>query len=176
MQHSRLIWNEDLAFNIYIYNKSSWLFKIDVNKPKLLPHHLFSTISTTQLKTGYMEALHPLILLVFYQQLAEHGTVTACPADKPYIKLGSTQCFNCQAPNNIFDLTTQECISCPGNTTLNTTTHQCQCPCDLDYLLTEEGLCIPKTVIYSNGDYLNIAGLTAESVKSYVKEIQTAQQ
>ena len=102
--------------------------------------------------------------------------MTACPADKPYIKLGSTQCFNCQAPNNIFDLTTQECISCPGNTTLNTTTHQCQCPCDLDYLLTEEGLCIPKTVIYSNGDYLNIAGLTAESVKSYVNEIQAAQQ
>lgn len=121
-------------------------------------------------------SITPTDIVGFYQQLAEHGTVTACPADKPYIKLGSTQCFNCQAPNNIFDLTTQECISCPGNTTLNTTTHQCQCPCDLDYLLTEEGLCIPKTVIYSNGDYLNIAGLTAESVKNYVKEIQTAQQ
>lgn len=64
MRHSRLILNEDLAFNIYIYNKSSWLFKTDANNPKLLLPQLSSTTSKTQLKTGYTEVLHPAILLV----------------------------------------------------------------------------------------------------------------
>lgn len=114
-------------------------------------------------------------ITTLYQQISEHGTVTACPADKPYIKLGTTTCFNCQAPTPIFDLTKQECISCPGNTTLNTTTHKCQCPCDVDYLQTPEGLCIVRTVVYSNGDYLNIAGLTSDSIQKYVEEINLAQ-
>lgn len=90
-------------------------------------------------------------------QLSDHGTVTTCPSDKPFVTSGGVTCFNCNGSTPIFDLTEQTCISCPGNTTLNTTTHQCACKCDC--YVSEAGYCVPRIKVYLNGNNNNLAGL-----------------
>ena len=111
-----------------------------------------------------------LDLINAYNYLSQNGsTVTICPAATPFVKPGVNQCFACNSPGQVYDLTQQACISCPGNTTLNSTTHQCQCPCDC--YVSNEGYCLPKTVVYLNGNYLNLAGLTSSSITNYVARI-----
>lgn len=58
-------------------------------------------------------------------------------------------------------------MTCPGNTTYNTTTHQCECPCHCS--VTSDGLCIPKLIFYTNGNYLNLAGLNSNSFANYTQ-------
>lgn len=108
----------------------------------------------------------PLTLVQLYSQLAAHGTVTICPPEKPFVIAGKTGCFPC-ANNSIFDLTLQACVTCPGNTTYNATTHQCECPCHCS--VSSDGFCIPKLIFYTNGNYLNLAGLNSNSFANYTQ-------
>ena len=61
-----------------------------------------------------------------YLKLSETGSLSVCHLEKPFIKSGTSDCFNCVSPNNIFDLSTQTCTNCPSNSTLNDKTHTCE--------------------------------------------------
>lgn len=67
----------------------------------------------------------------------------------------------------------QTCVRCPGNSTLNTTTHQCSCPCTT--YIDAQGNCIPKIPVYSNGNYLNLAAASNTSIQEYESLIKQAQ-
>ena len=106
-----------------------------------------------------------------YTTLSQHGSVTICPFETPFVKPGVNNCFACNGATPIFDLTQQACIACPGNTTLNSTTHTCACPCDC--YVSSSGYCLPRQVVYLNGNYLNLAGLTSSSIPNYINKINS---
>lgn len=64
-------------------------------------------------------------IVQFYKTLASKGSVTICPIETPFISTKDNKCIACPSPYTIFDMSLQTCVSCPGNSTLNTTTHQC---------------------------------------------------
>lgn len=105
-----------------------------------------------------------------YTNIASHGTVTVCDISTPFLKLGTSQCFACPSTNPIFDLTQQACTKCPGNSTYNNTSHRCECPCNCS--INVDGNCIPKPVVYSNGNYLNLAGSSTSSISRYTEAIK----
>lgn len=108
-------------------------------------------------------------LISAYNYLSQNGgSVTICPAQTPFVKPGVNQCFACNG-NQIYDLTQQACISCPGNTTYNSSSHRCECPCDC--YVSNDGFCMPKSVVYANGNYLNLAGFTTSSITNYLNRI-----
>ncbi len=112
-------------------------------------------------------------LTQYYKTLSQQGNVTICPAATPYIIVGSNKCFACNQTHPIFDMSLQACVRCPGNSTLDTTTHQCSCPCTT--YINSEGYCIPKIPVYSNGNYMNLAAASETSIQEYESLIKQAQ-
>lgn len=48
---------------------------------------------------------------------------TACPSDKPFFANGN--CFNCESPNSLFNLTSKQCTTCPNGSTFSQDKHAC---------------------------------------------------
>lgn len=113
----------------------------------------------------YGSDVQPSDLTELYFSLTNHGTVTVCPSTAPFVTAGGVSCFNCNGSTPIFDLTEQVCVNCPANTTLNTTSHQCACPCDC--YVSSTGNCVPRIPVYQNGNFQDIAGLTDQSILTY---------
>jgi hypothetical protein len=107
-----------------------------------------------------------------YFNLSQHGTVTVCPIQAPFVQPGGLSCFNCTDPTPLYDLTLQMCTSCPGNTTFDVNAHQCGCPSNS--YSSSSNYCLPKIPVYLPTNNPNTAGLTPQSIQQYQNTISAA--
>lgn len=53
----------------------------------------------------------------------QHSNITNCPMETPFFN--GYVCINCTEPNNLFNMETRQCTSCPVGTTFNITSRYC---------------------------------------------------
>jgi hypothetical protein len=54
---------------------------------------------------------------------ANNSKDISCSEDKPFYN--GTACVQCNAPNNLFDISTKACTACPEQRKFNQTTNKC---------------------------------------------------